>query len=154
MSKTLFANSKTAIAFAGITIIGAVVMIGPQDGGGVLDRAIDTYGMQRETIVEEARSVSEERREDVTLAPLDPDSGWGGTPAPVFGEFAPEVDPGEPPVAAQPSQGPPADTRGPTPGIRIGGPVVAHSPGILVPREQAEQAVPVITSRALMVEPE
>jgi len=135
-------------------------MIGPQDSGGVLDRTIDTYAQQREAVVEDARSFSEERSEDVALAPLDPDSGWGGTEAPVFGEFAPEVDPEETPVPAQPSQNPSVTARPSGPVVRIGGPVVADSPGTLVPREDGTgappppEAVPVITSRVVTVEPQ
>lgn len=88
MSRTLFENSKAALAFAGITIVGTAIVIGPSEGGGVLDRTADSYVEQREEFVEEVQTFAEEQ--SVPDEVFDPDSGWGGTGGEVFGEFMPD----------------------------------------------------------------
>jgi hypothetical protein len=160
MSKGLLTNPKAALVFAGLTIVSAVVMVGPQEGGGVLDQTVDRFGQQREAIAEEARVVSEERSE--VIEPLDPADGWGGTAEPVFGDY------GEEPILDTPAEEAPAPAPAPVrterrvfqPDGPIGGPVVADAPGIVVPgdddaRDQAaSRAIPVVTSRKLRIEPQ
>lgn len=159
MSKTLFANSKAALVFAATTIVGALVMVGPGEGGGVLDATVDRLAQERESIAEEARIVSEERSE--VIEPLDPAGGWGGTADPVFGDYAAEEvtapAPEDQPVSAGTPRAAGATYAPPVP---VGGPVKADAPGIVVPgeddaREQAiSRATPVVTSRVLKIEPQ
>jgi hypothetical protein len=159
MSRTLFANSKAALVFAGMTIVGALVMVGTEDSGGVLDQTVGRFGQQREPIVEEAREVSEERTE--MTEPLDPASGWGGTGGGVFGEYteepvAPEPEDEAAPVAPPVRSAPRAFEQT----VPVGGPVVADAPGIVVPGEDdasdsaVSRATPVVTSRTLRAEPQ
>lgn len=168
MSKSLFASSKSALVFAGMTIVGTLIIVGPKEGGGLLDSTVERFSQQRETIAEEAREVSEQRSEVIEPAePLDPASGWGGTPDPVFGDYEPgsENEVAAPQVARAPAParsapvrkvaGPVAPPRAPT---SIGGPVRADSPGVLVPRDRPGEVVPppeaVVTSRTLNIEPQ
>jgi hypothetical protein len=88
MSKSLLTNPKAALVFAGMTILSAVVIVGPQGGGGVLDQAVGTVDQKRGTVVEKARIRPKERSEEIE--PLDPAAGWGGTGDPVFGDFTEE----------------------------------------------------------------
>lgn len=159
MSKTLFENSKAALVFAGMTIVCALVMVGTEDGGGVLDRTLNRFGQQREAVVEEAHTFSKEHTE--VIEPLDPASGWGGTGGAVFGEYTEEAvtrelgdeaAPVAPPVWSEPR------TFQQT--VPVGGPVVADAPGIVVPGEDdardraISRATPVVTSRTLRVGPQ
>jgi hypothetical protein len=158
MSKGLLSNPKAALVFAGITIVSAIVMVGPQGGGGVLDQAVGTIGQQREAVVEQARVVSEEGTE--VIEPLDPAAGWGGTADPVFGDFTEE--PVEEPIVEENVE--PAPVRDASPvyeqSVPVGGPVVADSPGIAVPGDDdardraASRAIPVVTSRKLSIKPQ
>ena len=160
MSKGLLTNPKAALVFAAITIVSAIVMVGPQGGGGVLDQAVGTIVQQREAVVEQARVVSEQGTE--VIEPLDPAAGWGGTADPVFGEFTEEpveeaivevsVEPAPAPVRVAPRVD---EQSGP-----VGGPVVADAPGIVVPGDDdardraASRAIPVVTSRKLSIQPQ
>lgn len=160
MSRTLFENSKAALVFAGMTIVGALAMVGTEDSSGVLDKTVDRFGQQREAIVEEARPVSEERVQ--MIEPLDPASGWGGTGSAVFGEYTEEVVTPEPeedeaaPVAP-PVRSEPRTFQQTAP---VGGPVTADAPGIAVPGEDdardsaISRATPVVTSRTIRVAPQ
>ncbi|MCL9983493.1 MAG: hypothetical protein NBV60_10090 [Erythrobacter sp.] len=71
-----------------MTILGAVVIVGPQGGGGVLDQAVGTVDQKRGAVTEKARIRPKERSEEIE--PLDPAAGWGGTGDPVFGDFTEE----------------------------------------------------------------
>jgi len=46
MSRTLFENSKAALAFAAVTIVGAVAMVGTSDNGGVLPAVVQKFSTQ------------------------------------------------------------------------------------------------------------
>lgn len=160
MSKGLLTNPKAALVFAGITIVSAVVMVGPQEGGGLLDHTVDRFGQQREAIVEEARVVSEEGTQ--VIEPLDPADGWGGTADPVFGEFSGE--PVEETPEEESADAAPAPVRAERrvfqQSVPVGGPVVADAPGIVVPGDDdardkaASRAIPVVTSRKLSIQPQ
>ncbi len=86
MYKTLFQNSKAALLFAGMTILGAVMMVGSPEDEGVLDKAVDRFGKERETIVEDAQEFAE--TQSVPDKVMDPDAGWGSSPQPDFGNYA------------------------------------------------------------------
>jgi hypothetical protein len=140
MSKSVFANSKSALVFAGLTIAGTLMLVGPGEGGGLLDQTVKRFGQQREAIAEEPRAVSAKPAK--VIEPLDPAAGWGGTGGSVFGDYNPQ----EPPPASeidQPARIAPDPPR-PNPGnlvasaTQMGGPVRADSLGELVPRDGAE----------------
>jgi hypothetical protein len=160
MSKGLLTNPKAALVFAGITIVSAIVMVGPQGGGGVLDQAVGTIGQQREAVVEQARVVSEQGTE--VIEPLDPAAGWGGTADPVFGEFTEEpVEEAIVEESVEPAPAPVRDApRVYEQSVPVGGPVVADAPGIVVPGDDdardraASRAIPVVTSRKLSIQPQ
>lgn len=46
MSRTLFENSKSALAFAGMTLFGAIAMVGTADNDGVLALVADRLAEQ------------------------------------------------------------------------------------------------------------
>lgn len=97
MSRTLFENSKVALAFAAITVIGAVSMVGTSDDGGVLSAVVDRFGAKPEGQASAAQVSSEAPPEGGKTA--TPGAGWGGSASP-FGDYS-----GKPPV---PGQGPAA----------------------------------------------
>jgi len=158
MSNPLFANSKAALVFAGITIFGTLIMVGP--GGGVLGQAKDRFGQPSEPVQEAAPVVVQEKPE--VTEPLDPDAGWGGTGEQVFGDFAgtQEVHPTEAPQENSPEPSGPAPAQTYAPQTRraalgpavTGGPVQADSLGTLVPRNGGGTAT--ITSRSIDIEAE
>ena len=167
MSRTLFENSKAALAFAGITIVGTAIMIGPSESGGVLDRTADSYVEEREAFVEEVQTFAEEQ--SVPDEVFDPDSGWGGTGGEVFGEFElddvssgvsqPSSVTGGPAQPAQPLR--PATAARQAPRVQQAPPpVMPDRQGIVVPRPDESQdsnrprGVPVITNRQMTIEPQ
>lgn len=160
MSRTVFENSKAALVFAGMTIVGALAMVGTEDGGGALDKTVDSFRQQREAVIEEAPTFSEERTE--VIEPLNPASGWGGSGSAVFGEYTEEVVTPEPeedeaaPVAP-PVRSEPRTFQQTAP---IGGSVTADASGIAVPGEDdardsaISRATPVVTSRTIRIAPQ
>lgn len=158
MSNPLFASSKAALVFAGITIFGTLIMVGP--GGGVLGQAKDRFGQPSETVQQEAPVVVQEK--PAVAEPLDPDAGWGDTGGQVFGDYAgsEEVHPTEAPQEARAEPSTPASDpafssqtrRGATLPAATGGPVQADSLGTLVPRSSGSAAA--ITSRSIEIEAE
>ena len=161
MSNSPFANSKSALVFAGVTIVGALMFTSSHKGGSMRALPADDHAQQQQQaeIVEEAPIASGRGAE--AIEPLDPAAGWGGTAAPVFGEYNAEemaqVEPGEEesPPARVPSPSPPPAARRDS----IGGVVKADNPGVLVPRpgSMSEDArprpEPVVTSRTMTIEP-
>jgi hypothetical protein len=155
MYKAVFQNSKAALIFAAMTIVSAVVMVGSPEDKGVVNKAVDLIGEQRETVVKDAKAYAESQ--SVADAPSDPDTGWGSSRSSVFGDYnseetvesdfyAPAPAPGQ---ADQPKAQPQARKPGPQP-------VVADNEGIPVPGPDDPAPVrgaPVITSRQLTIEP-
>jgi hypothetical protein len=166
MSKTLFANSKAAMAFAAVTIIGAIIAVGPSDGGGVLDTAIDRYADERETIAKEASAYAETQSVGDSL--IDPADGWAGGDT-VFGEYAPDEDLIDTTEGIDPSPREryeitttpsPSARRAPAGTVSAGPqPVVADNVGQVVPapddaeEQAASRRIPVVTSRTMKIEP-
>lgn len=160
MSRTLFENSKAALAFAGITIIGAVAMVGTDETGGVLDQTVERFAEERSEIVEDAQAFAESQ--SVGDAPSkkvsDPDAGWGSSTA-VFGDYTPRDELGGMGTASG-SAARTNNAKGGAGVISGTPPVVPDSPGIPVSRsngnpiEAAPQPVPVITGREMTITPQ
>jgi hypothetical protein len=152
MSRTLFENSKAAMAFAAMTIIGAVSIVGTSDGGGVLGTAVDSFAQQRETVAADAQAFAESQ--SVGDAPSesvsDPDAGWGSSKS-VFGDYDAAEAAKQPPsaaaVAASPSVGAQGNSMMTAP--LAPGAVVLGAGDADVP-----QGVPVITDREMTIEPQ
>ncbi|MDC8755416.1 hypothetical protein OIK40_12270 [Erythrobacter sp. sf7] len=132
-----------------MTIVGAVVMVGPKDGGGMLSRLATTSAPQQDVASEAPKPVR--KKPEQIVEPLDPASGWGNPSAPVFDDYdaAPEEEEEaadtvtEPEPVSNPRYEP--ARRGPyvaRPSGPIGLPVVADNPGIVEPGEDdaAERA--------------
>jgi len=142
MSKTLFANSKAALVFAGMTILVAVAVVGPQGGGGLLELAKRSAGQSPPPAAEAAPlppPPPAPSQSAAMLEPLDPASGWGGTADPVFGEYAETDSAADEPeapgtFAPAPAARPPSTRSAGPSALAIGGPVKADNPGIIVPR--------------------
>jgi hypothetical protein len=47
MLNSLFQNSKSALIFAGVVVVTALTLVGPKDGGGMLDKAVSTSKEER-----------------------------------------------------------------------------------------------------------
>ena len=147
MYKTVFQNSKAALLFAGLTIIGAVSMVGSPEDKGVLDRAVDIFAAQRETVSNDAQVYAETQSVPDTPA-ASPGEGWGGG-ASVFGEFAP----------GDSAVGPAVPASGGNQTALIPGPqpVVADNVGIPVPGpgnpDRQRSGPPVITAREVAITP-
>ncbi len=161
MSNPLFSSSKAALVFAGITIFGTLIMVGP--GGGVLGVATDRFGQPDEPVQQEAAPAVVEKKPKI-IEPLDPDAGWGGTGDPVFGDYdgsgevhpteAPQdtgVEPSDPVSTPAPALAPPTRRAAPLPAT-TGGSVQADSLGTLVPRPGSGAAA--ATSRSIESEAE
>lgn len=163
MSRTLFENSKAALAFAGMTILGAVVMVGSDDGGGVLDQTVDRFAQEREAIAQDARKFAESKSvgDDPGGQPSgrvsDPDAGWGSSTT-VFGHYSP----GDQRSEVIPVTGPPSrsiSSNNPPDMLLRAPPVTAVSKGAQSPRPDGFQSqskpppAPVITSREMTIEP-
>ena len=147
MYKTVFQNSKAALLFAGLTIFGAVTMVGSPEDKGVLDRTADIFAAERESIANDAQVFAESQ--SVADAPaMNPDAGWGST-APVFGEY------GQGPTTVGPALPPSGGSQAAIiPGPQ---PVVADNEGIPVPgpddRPSQPSGPPVITAREMTITP-
>lgn len=159
MSRTLFENSKAALAFAGMTILGAAVMVGSGDGGGVLDQTVDRFAQERETIVQDAREFAESQSvgDDVSGRVSDPDAGWGSSTT-VFGDYTP----GDQRSEVIPVTGPPSrsiSSNNPPDMLLRAPPLTAAGKGAQSPRPDGFQSqskpppAPVITSREMTIEP-
>lgn len=164
MSKSPLASTKSALVFAGLTIFGTLMMVGP--GGGVLDQTLDRFGQPSEPAPEEAPIVVQEQPKQV-VEPLDPDAGWGGTGEAVFGDYANGEAPASEilPEEVSPSPGSPTNPSFAPQQVRrasalpqnTGGPVKADSLGELVPRNgggEAPAAEAVVTSRTISIQPQ
>ncbi|MFN4020690.1 MAG: hypothetical protein ACK4IC_09255 [Erythrobacter sp.] len=168
MSKSPLANTKSALAFAGITIFSTLMMVGP--GSGVLDRTMERFGHKSSEPASEDAPIVEQARAKPVAEPLDPDAGWGNTGGSVFGDYASAKVPASEmlPEEGSPEPDSPASPASPAFGQRqvrrisalpeaTGGPVKADSLGELVPREggdEAGRAEAGATSRSISVQPQ
>lgn len=157
MYKTVFQNSKGALVFAGLTIVGAVSMVGSPDNGGVLNTAVERFGKERETIVEDTQAFAE--TQSVPDKVVDPEAGWGSSPQPDIGNYQSETSETDDFYAPVPVPGAPpkARTFKEIPGPQ---PVVADNVGIPVPGPDDppispdSPGVPTITARKMTLTPQ
>lgn len=160
MYKTVFQNSKAALIFAGMTIFGAVMMVGSPEDQGMLNKVTDRFSQEREAIVEQARDYAEAQSVGDVAGnrEIDPAAGWGSS-RPVFGEYASAeaITGGTNATDPMPQRTSKKPTSGTIPGPQ---PVVSDYEGIPVPRPDKLQdqvsppPVPVITSREMTIEPQ
>ena len=132
MYKHLFQNSKAALLFAGITLFGAVSMVGTSEESGVLTKAVDLVGAQRDAFAGDAQAYAEGQ-------------SVGDTPPaekPVFGEFSGAPAPAANGVAAKPAQSGSNPMTAPM------------SPTAVVSHGTPASAVPFISDREMTIEPE
>lgn len=116
MSRTLFESSKAALAFAGITLICAVSMVGTSDNDGMLPKLADRFGAKSAAVEPPSGPPPEAASRAAALADNQPPSSWYDAPqqAPVFGNFSDENPADNVPIAA---------------GSQAAGSPVAPSPG-------------------------
>ena len=84
MYKSVFQNSKAALAFAGLTVFSAVSLVGTSDDSGIVGTAADMIGAQRANIASEAQAFAEGQSQGDK--PSQADAGLGSKSA-VFGEY-------------------------------------------------------------------
>ena len=134
MYKMVFQNSKIALAFAVMTVLGAVSMVGTSEDGGVVTRAADLIAMQRQSIAGDAAAYAE--GQSTEAAP----------PAPsVFGDYTPADEAAAQQALKQAPKGPPP------PGHSIM--TAPLSPGAVV-LDSGEVGVPEITEREMEIQPQ
>lgn len=139
MYKTVFQNSKAALAFAAMTLFGAVSMVGTSEDSGLLVKAAQIVGSQRDSMVSDAEAFAAQR--SVGDAPGNQDGGWGSETA-VFSEYAPET-------AENPAGGPGKRA------VRAGdNPMTAPLSSTAVVATPRRTAMPVITDREVSIEPQ
>ncbi len=84
MLRFLFQNSRIALAFVVLTVLAAVAMIGPQDNGGLVTRAV---------------SLSEGRRGLLASDGAVQAANQAAAPPSVFGDYDPQTGASQPPAA-------------------------------------------------------
>ena len=65
MLSSVFQDSKSALAFAGSVIVCALLLVGPDDKGGVLDQAVETYVDERASIASNAAATSQQMSQPI-----------------------------------------------------------------------------------------
>ncbi|MFM7348000.1 MAG: hypothetical protein ACKO01_00750 [Erythrobacter sp.] len=91
MSRTLFENSKAALGFAAIIIVGAVSMVGTSDNGGMLPKIADRFGKKPDYAQAPSAPVPASERE--TAPPPEPkqvEDWYAPPPTTVFGDYKPD----------------------------------------------------------------
>lgn len=160
MLASIFQNSKSALAFAASVIVCAMLLIGPKENGGVLDKAVNTYKDERANIANNAAIMSQQMSEPV-IGDYQPQAS--GLEEPAYGAdvailpSAPtntrviRLDPETGAIMGEVIAPPPAAALGDTAGV--GGPVPAAGSAA-----QAEptfrRGEPVVTSRMIRIEPQ
>ncbi len=84
MYKSVFQNSKAALAFAGLTLFSAVSLVGTSDDSGIIGKASDVIGAQRANIASEAQAFAGGQSQGDK--PGKAEAGSGSKTA-VFGEY-------------------------------------------------------------------
>lgn len=113
MLASIFKDSKSALAFAASVIVCAIMLIGPKESGGVLDKAVTTY-----------------KDEGSSNAPGNGANMNAPTETPLIGDYQPEVSGLEEAVAGAPVD--PAAPTAPSKVLRID-PVTGRPIGEMAP---------------------
>jgi hypothetical protein len=71
MFGNVFQSSKSALAFAGAVVVSALMLVGSEEKGGVLDKAVTTYKEERGNFANNAAMMSEQMSGPV-IAEYDP----------------------------------------------------------------------------------
>lgn len=96
MSRSLFESSKTALAFAAVTLVGAVSMVGTSDNRGMLPKLAERFGA-RTVVAPEPEPSAEESAEAAPPPEKKVVPGWydtpqqAPTPSPVFSDIDPDA---------------------------------------------------------------
>lgn len=139
MYKTVFQNSKAALAFAAMTIFGAVSMVGTSEDSGLVGKAVDVFGAQRAGIASDAQAYAEQQ--SVGDKPGKAGAGWGDDGA-VFGDYEGET------AAAKASGASGQQSASPMSAPLSSTAIVVDRGGTTV------SAVPFISEREMTIEPE
>jgi hypothetical protein len=105
MSRTLFENSKAALAFAALTIVGAVAMVGTPQDDGMLPKIADRFGKKSDSAQAAPTPASE--APPAAAPEKGPVEGWYDPPKTVFGDYK-GTDPDAAAAPSVPAQGQPA----------------------------------------------
>ncbi|NCP12838.1 MAG: hypothetical protein GW858_01590 [Sphingomonadales bacterium] len=100
MYKTVFQNSKAALAFAAMTLFGAMAMVGTPEDSGVVVKAADILGAERAKFANDAQAFAKGQSEGDRPSNLGTE--WGEDTA-VFGAYSAD---GPPAMLPQPYQAP------------------------------------------------
>jgi hypothetical protein len=172
MLASIFQNSKSALAFAASVIVCALMLVGPKESGGVLDKAVETYKDERANIARDAANMGAQMSMP-QIADYNPQAS--GLEEPLDGgDSAPDYDaPGSRVVRISPATG---QSTGLMPSSPVGNDAdagsfaganpdsaadvsaLAASP-VAPPPPQAAPAAPVrgkpvVTSRMIRIEPQ
>ncbi|WDA42193.1 hypothetical protein [Erythrobacter sp. BLCC-B19] len=144
MYKAVFQNSKAALAFAAMILFSAFSMVGTSEDAGLVTRAADTFGAERDAIASEAQAYAESRSQGDQ--PSQKKSPWDAEPN-VFGDYTPADEAAAKQAAAKvvAPKGPPP------PGYDL---MTAPLSSDAVVLESGQTGVPVITERDMTIEPE
>lgn len=173
MLASIFQNSKSALAFAASVIVCALMLVGPKESGGVLDKAVETYKDERANIARDAANMGAQMSMP-QIADYNPQAS--GLEEPLEGgDSAPDYDaPGSRVVRISPATG---QSTGLMPSSPVGNDAdagsfaganpdsaadvsaLAASPVAQTPPPQAAPAAPVrgkpvVTSRMIRIEPQ
>lgn len=135
MIKVLFEDKRSALLFAGSTIVLTMALIGTREDGG-LDSTAEQISQNRAAASAPQQQLEMDYSEDPgqIAQQLERESDFGSQDEELFGDYG-ASDP-VPEQAAAPAPPPPrmlAQTQPFKPGGPIGGPVKADGPGIAVP---------------------
>jgi hypothetical protein len=136
MYKMVFQNSKAALAFVAMTVLGAVSMVGTPEDSGLVTRTADLIASQRASIASEAAAYAEGQSGEVA-AKAEPPS--------VFGEYTPADEAAAQQALKLAPKGPPP------PGHNLM--TAPLAPGAVV-LDSGEVGVPEITEREMTIEPQ
>ncbi len=137
MYKMVFQNSKAALAFAAMTVLGAVSMVGTPEDSGVVTRTADLIASQRASIASEAAAYAEGQSGGEAAAEASPPS--------VFGDYTPADEAAAQQALKLAPKGPPP------PGHNLM--TAPLAPGAVV-LDSGEVGVPEITEREMTIEPQ
>lgn len=129
MYKSVFQNSKAALAFAGLTLFSAVSLVGTSEDSGIVGTATGMISAQRASIANDAQAFAEGQSQGDKPGKADAGSGSEST---VFGEYGADSASGAkaPDTAASASGNPMTAPLSPTAVVDQRGPTTTSEPFI------------------------